>query len=61
VKRVEIIKGQLCAGCGQPNHEKFLKENWRVWQFTVTVHKAVQIISDTFISPKTSTLLQYKQ
>jgi hypothetical protein len=40
---------------------EFLKENWGAWQFTVTVHKAVRIIIDTFISQKNSTLLQYKQ
>jgi hypothetical protein len=36
------------------------QENWRVWQFTVTVHKAVRIIIDTF-HPNPSTLFHYKQ
>lgn len=47
MNKVEIIKGQLCAGCGQPRNE-FLRENWRVLQFTVTVQKLVRIIIDTF-------------
>jgi uncharacterized pyridoxamine 5'-phosphate oxidase family protein len=47
VNKVEITKGQLRAGCGQPRNE-FLRENWRVLQFTVTVQKSVRIIIDTF-------------